>query len=108
MVIIIIIIIIITVLKSSVSSAVEEGGNVIITSMDMVAFNINVEVLIYMCLIYSECNCSSRVAALRIHISETTKELLDEFETFIIQERGPVDLKVRHSVCLTNNLSAHM
>ncbi|KAI0213819.1 hypothetical protein LSAT2_001070, partial [Lamellibrachia satsuma] len=34
-----------------------------------------------------------RVAALRIHISETTKELLEEFETFIIQERGPVDLK---------------
>ena len=36
-----------------------------------------------------------RVAALRIHISETTKAILDDLGGFEVEERGEVFLKVR-------------
>jgi len=35
------------------------------------------------------------VAALRIHISETTKAILDDLGGFEVEERGEVFLKVR-------------
>ena len=41
------------------------------------------------------------ITALRIHLSATTKELLEEFETFNLQERGPIDLKVGDFVLRT-------
>ena len=41
------------------------------------------------------------ITALRIHVSATTKELLEEFETFNLQERGPIDLKVGDFVLRT-------
>jgi hypothetical protein len=35
------------------------------------------------------------LAALKIHCSPTTKELLDEFGTFIVELRGPRTIAVR-------------
>ena len=38
---------------------------------------------------------SMYVAARKIHISELTKAILEEFETFDLQERGQIEIKVR-------------
>ena len=37
-------------------------------------------------------------AAMKIHVSNDTKKVLDNFNTFILEERGAIEVKVRNSV----------
>jgi len=42
------------------------------------------------------------VSALKIHVSPCTKELLDDYFTFVLELRGPVAMKVAFSVIFIN------
>ena len=35
---------------------------------------------------------------MKIHVSNDTKKVLDNFNTFILEERGAIEVKVRNSV----------
>lgn len=39
---------------------------------------------------------------MKIHLTESTKVLLDEIGGFIMEERGVLEIKVLHNICLNN------
>lgn len=47
------------------------------------------------------------VTALKIHVNPATKELLDEFGTFVLKYRGGIEMKVT-LLCICNHNLFHM
>ena len=41
------------------------------------------------------------ISALKIHVSPVTKEILDQFGTFVLTLRGPVEMKVCYLFCFS-------